>query len=78
MRIFNNYDLYYGGVKIVDRVMVVVGYMFVEFSGKLINDFLDGFERRWYEERIDMEIWIEKKIDYVIEKWVDEKLMVFK
>lgn len=78
MRIFNNYDLYYGGVKIVDRVMVVVGYMFVEFSGKLINDFFDGFERRWYEERIDMEIWIEKKIDYVIEKWVDEKLMVFK
>lgn len=46
LRIFNNYDLYYGGVKIVDRVMVVVGYMFVEFSGKLINDFLDGFERR--------------------------------
>lgn len=52
--------------------------MFAEFSGKLTNDLLDGFERRRHEERIDMEIRIEKKIDHVIEKRVDEKLTVFK
>lgn len=55
-----------------------MGHMFAEFSGKLTNDLLDGFERRRHEERIYMEIRIEKKIDHVIEKRVDEKLAVFK
>jgi chromosome segregation ATPase len=52
--------------------------MFAEFSGKLTNDLLDGFERRRHEERIDMEIRIEKKIEHIVEKRVDEKLVTFK
>lgn len=77
-RTSNNHDPHYGGAKIADRVTVAVGHMFAEFSGKLTNDLLDGFERRRHEERIDMEIRIEKKIDHVIEKRVDEKLATFK
>lgn len=55
-----------------------MGHMFAEFSGKLTNDLLDGFERRRHEERIDMEIRIEKKIEHIVEKRVDEKLVTFK
>ncbi|XP_062583656.1 myosin-2-like [Saccostrea cucullata] len=74
----SNHDPHYGGAKIADRVTVAVGHMFAEFSGKLTNDLLDGFERRRHEERIDLEIRIEKKIDHVIDKRVDEKLATFK
>ena len=62
----------------VDKVTVAIGQMFAEFSGKLTNDLMDGFERRRHEEKVDIEICMEKKIEEVVEKRIDDKLSAFK
>ncbi|KAK3102648.1 hypothetical protein FSP39_012845 [Pinctada imbricata] len=62
----------------VDKVTVAIGQMFAEFSGKLTNDLMDGFERRRHEEKVDIEICMEKKIEEVVEKRIDDKLTAFK
>ena len=51
-----------------DKVTSAIGSMFAEFSGKLTNDLLDGFDRRRHEERLELEIRMERKIDDTIDK----------
>lgn len=66
-----------GSGSYADKVTSAIGSMFAEFSGKLTNDLLDGFDRRRHEERVDLEIRMEKKIDDAIENKLDEKIKTF-
>ena len=62
----------------MDRMTAAIGQMFAEFSGKVTNDLLDGFERRRHEERMDIELAMEKKISEEIDRKMDEKLNMFR
>lgn len=66
-----------GSASYADKVTSAIGTMFAEFSGKLTNDLLDGFDRRRHEEKVDLEIRMEKKIDSTIDQKLDEKLRNF-
>jgi len=62
----------------MDRMTSAIGQMFAEFSGKVTNDLLDGFERRRHEERMEIEISMERKVADEVEKKMDEKLNMFR
>ncbi|XP_060079030.1 interaptin-like [Ylistrum balloti] len=62
----------------MDRMTTAIGQMFAEFSGKVTNDLLDGFERRRHEERMEIELSMERKIAQEIERKMDEKLNNFR
>ncbi|XP_033745727.1 involucrin-like [Pecten maximus] len=62
----------------MDRMTTAIGQMFAEFSGKVTNDLLDGFERRRHEERMEIELSMERKIAQEIERKMDEKLSHFR
>ncbi|XP_021343214.1 centromere-associated protein E-like isoform X2 [Mizuhopecten yessoensis] len=62
----------------MDRMTTAIGQMFAEFSGKVTNDLLDGFERRRHEERMEIELSMERKISQEIERKMDEKLNAFR
>ncbi|XP_069142691.1 kinesin-1 heavy chain-like [Argopecten irradians] len=62
----------------MDRMTSAIGQMFAEFSGKVTNDLLDGFERRRHEERMEIELSMERKIAQEIERKMEEKLNNFR
>lgn len=66
-----------GSANYADKVTSAIGSMFADFSGKLTNDLLDGFDRRRHEERLDLECRMERKIDDVIEQKLEQKINKF-
>lgn len=62
----------------MDRMTTAIGQMFAEFSGKVTNDLLDGFERRRHEERMEIELSMERKIAIEIDRKMEEKFNMFR
>ncbi|KAJ8302267.1 hypothetical protein KUTeg_021254 [Tegillarca granosa] len=63
---------------IADQMTSAFGQIFADFSSKLTNDLLDGFERRRHEDTIKMEFKMEQMIQKHVDERIDDKLKVFR
>lgn len=63
---------------LADQMTSAFGQIFADFSSKLTNDLLDGFERRRHEDRMELELKMEQMIRKHVDERIDDKLKVFR